>query len=263
MLQNALRTSVQNRGTALSRILFTKRVLHHWIGKQLYLLLYRFFKYTFESRELNNLSAYLHVDGVVLDIGANVGVTTAFFSRMVGPSGRVLAFEPDPIMAELFRFHMKQRKKNNVRLFSTALGEQDGSAILFQNSSNRADNRLVLDLDTMSHTEQISIGMRSISSLAAESPELFVNVDFIKIDVQGYETQVILGMRDWLNGLTQKPIIHMEVWPYGLKKAGSSAEELLSLCSQVGYIVGSDTRQQAKNLESSNAYMDITLIPQA
>lgn len=261
MSDHLLRSQVQHLGQAVSRHLFTERVLARPLGKRVYLGLYRGFKFLFESRDLKQLGALIPPGSTVLDIGANVGVTAAFFRQAVGPEGRVLAFEPDPIMVDVFQFHLKQRGLDRIQLFPVALGAQDGVEQLFQNASNRADNRMVLDAEGMTHTKQIAVQVRSLSSLAQESPELFRNVRFIKIDVQGYEHPVLSGMSDWLQGLAQKPVIHMEVWPYGLKKAGSSAKELLALCTRLGYEVTADTLQQVQAIEQTDAYMDVTLTP--
>ncbi len=256
-----LKTLVQNIGQSVSLHLFTENVLRTSLGKSFYLFLYAGFKRLFEEKEWRELDRYLVTGSTVLDIGANVGMTAAYFSKKVGPNGHVVAFEPDPLMADLCRTYLTKRRLTNVDLIATALGAEDGMHIFFQNLSNRADNRLVFDAEGMGTTRQVAVPIRSLSSLAKEDSKRFTEVSLVKIDVQGYEFWVLSGMTAWIKSLTKKPIIHMEFWPYGLKRAGSSPEELLALAHSLGYLVPADAFKLSQDMEKTKAYADITLLP--
>ncbi len=259
-LLETARKGAQILGRGVSHHVFTEDFLARPIGKRLYLLLYRSFKYVFEHRQLRALDVYLSPGSAVLDIGANVGITSAYFADRVGETGCVIAIEPDPVMADLFRFHMEQTHRKNIRLMPIALGAEDGIARLFRNLSNRADNRLVADQEGMGDTKELPIPVRTLSSLAKEDPEVFARIRFIKMDVQGYEYQVLLGMVDWLKGLRQKPIIYLEFWPYGLAQAGSSPQALLDLVGSLGYSYTS-VPSDIEMMKKTHAYTDLTLIP--
>jgi FkbM family methyltransferase len=250
---------VQFVGMAFSRAVFRPSVLQSASGKRLYLLLYLSFKRLFESGEVVEMCAHVRPGSTVLDIGANVGWTAMGFSHAVGAAGRVLAFEPDPLMVDVFRFHMEPYQ--NVQLFACAVGVREAELPFFQNPSNRADNRMAEDAETLPGATRITVPVRSIAEIAAQQPDAFQNVSFIKIDVQGYESQVMVGMEPWLSKLPNKPVLRLELWPYGLEKAGSSADELFAVLERIGYSVTSQTRDLAQRLSGPDAYGDAFFFP--
>lgn len=256
------RRGAQGIGRWVSRHVFTEAFLAHPGGKRLYLMLYALFKYVFEHSQLRALDVYLLPGSTVLDIGANVGITSAYFADKVGEAGCVIAIEPDPIMGDLFQLRMSQMHQKNVRLLPIALGAEDGMGRLFRNLSNRADNRLIADKEGMGETKELSIPVRALSSLAKEDPVAFARVRFMKMDVQGYEYQVFLGMREWLKEVKHKPVIYLEFWPYGLAQAGSSPEALLELVVSLGYDYA-PTDLDIQTMKKTHAYTDLTLIPRA
>jgi FkbM family methyltransferase len=252
---------VQKIGIGISRRIFTKSVLSRAWGKRLYSGLYIVYKQIFEGGELSKLREYIPLGSTVIDIGANIGFTSLIFSRLVGDNGSVIAFEPDPVVGETFGYNMDRRGIRNVHLFPIALGDEDGVAVLYQNESNRADNRLVADAEMAPHVERTIVKVRSLSNVVMQEPQMFQNVSFVKIDVQGYETQVLTGMTNWLEHSQNRPIIYIELWPYGLQKAGSSIEELLNILERLGYRVPSELRIRVMRLKGSDEYTNEVLIP--
>ncbi len=259
--RDRIRSLMQRIGTALSYRLFTDRVLAHAAGKDAYLACYFLFKRLFGDTELRALYPYIRPGGTVLDIGAHVGSTALSLAEAVGPTGTVIAFEPDPISADLFRRAIEKSMARNITLHPFALGAHDGSATLFHNPSNRADNRLVMDPTMSPRAEPVRVQVRMLSSLAAEEPDLFSNISAIKLDVQGYEMRVIEGMADWVRGLERKPLLHMELWPYGLRQARTSVRDLLALLADLGYDIGPDLCERAERMDMEDGYIDVTLLP--
>src|SRR5271165_4867406 len=64
----------------------------------------------------------------VMDIGASIGDYTKFLSEIVGPSGRVYSFEPNPPIFDFLSHNVRKLRLNNVELFNTALSDKKGSA---------------------------------------------------------------------------------------------------------------------------------------
>ena len=261
MIKHALGRMVQKSGMIVSRVLFTENVLASDLGKRLYLLLYLAYKHLFEGDELKESGQYIRPGSTVLDIGANVGFTSEFYSRAVGSTGSVIAFEPDPIAAEIFKYNAARWGTHRVRLVGVALGDRDGDAVFFQNPSNRADNRLSADPVMAPKAVQVTVPMRTLSSVAAQEPETFAHVSFIKIDVQGYETQTIAGMADWMARLHQKPTLLVELWPYGLRKAGTHIGQLLDAIERLGYAVAPELRAAMGKLDGPDDYRNAVFIP--
>ncbi len=251
-LKRRLEDIVQKIGMSFSYYFFSNKILSYGWGKSLYLFLYSIFKRVFEADELKLMSQNITKGTTVVDIGANVGLLSIYFSRCVGQNGRVIAIEPDPIALDLMRHNVTKKQSSNIHIFPVACGRADGETSFTQNLSNRADNRVVADDVMIPHQKQISVPVRSFSSLAKENESIFQNISFIKMDVQGYEFSVIQGMLPWLQDTAQKPDICIELWPYGLKRANSSIADLLGLLQDCGY----DIEEQIKNRLLCNSDKD-------
>lgn len=148
----------------------------------------------------------IHSGQTVLDIGANFGVFTKLFSQLVGPDGSVIAFEPVPrtfrtLAAGVERFHLR-----NVQAINKAVSDQVGAALMKvpQYAENEGDNlyeaRIVSARDSQ---DTFSVNTVTIDSLQLS------RVDFIKIDVEGHELEVLRGSRETLE--RYHPILMIEV----------------------------------------------------
>ncbi len=164
----------------------------------------------------------------VVDVGANLGVFTHLFARCVGPSGRVTSFEPDSDLFKALESNLRANRLAHVRPFKFALGAVAGRASLRRGLLNSGDNRL-------SHLRShVSLGVEetvvvSLDAAIGETP-----VDFIKIDAQGWEVQVLEGMHQTI---ARNPALEMyiELSPYLLKAANTSARQLFALIEGMGF----------------------------
>lgn len=165
----------------------------------------------------------------ILDVGANLGYYTALFGVKTGAAGRVVALEPDP---ENFRFLQKTIQANrltNVAAVQAAAGAEAGHLLLFRSANNRGDNRMYAN-ELASSSEEVRVA-RGDEILAEQGIE---KIDFLKVDVQGYEGQVIAGLETTLR--RSKGLIAMlEFWPYGLTQAGTDPVEYLELLRSWGF----------------------------
>ena len=80
---------------------------------------------------------------VVLDIGANIGYYTLLAARLVGPTGQVIAFEPDQTNFALLRKNVEANGYRNVVLVNKAVSDHNGTAELFLNDANPGDHRTI------------------------------------------------------------------------------------------------------------------------
>lgn len=161
-------------------------------------------------------------DMVFLDIGANIGYFSALALEVL-EKGSIIALEPDP---ENFRFLERTiaanpSKADRVRCINKAAADRNGTFQLHTSSSNRGDNRLYSNDRSEGSVE---VEVCTIDSLL-ESIGIS-SVDFIKIDVQGFEGHVFRGMRRILQSSPNLTVLS-EFWPHGLRGAGSDPEELL------------------------------------
>jgi FkbM family methyltransferase len=185
----------------------------------IYRPLYRAFKNQADRTERKLLLRYLDVGSVAVDAGANIGVYSEFLSRCVGSTGSVHSFEPDP---DNFRhLHATLRQTHNVHLQKLALGDRTGEATLFISGRLNVDHRTY----PTANEPRKSITIRSVRLDDYFPPG--TKVDFIKMDIQGYEYHALKGAT---RVLTENPNIKLllEFWPYGLRTAGSSGQDLLA-----------------------------------
>ena len=127
----------------------------------------------------------------VLDIGANVGDWTLPMAQRVGPLGRVIAFEPVPYLAETIVKTARVNRHSWVEVQQLALSAADGTTEFSVERANSGGSRLGrLDGD-FSH---ITVRTARLDTLLASRPEI-ERIDFVKIDVEGFEEAVLQGAR--------------------------------------------------------------------
>jgi FkbM family methyltransferase len=163
----------------------------------------------------------------VVDAGANLGAYAHLFARCVGPTGRVTAFEPDPTLFAALETNARNNQLPQLQAHRLALGAHAGRAKLNHGFFNSGDNRLAApDVTTGTGLE---ITVTTLDDFLDGTP-----VDFIKIDVQGWEEHALRGM---VRTLAANPHVqlYLELWPHGLCNIGSSPASLLALLTEMGF----------------------------
>jgi FkbM family methyltransferase len=167
----------------------------------------------------------------VVDVGANIGYYTLVFADLVGPSGRVIAFEPDP---ELFGAAVENVRWNEaadrVQLHKCALGVAPDELHLIKGNFNSGDNRLRRDAGGTARSAKVRV-MRLDDVIASEK------VDWIKIDVQGWECDVFDGMGQTMARNRDTVKIYFEFWPHGIRLAGRDPQEAVAFLRRFGYSI--------------------------
>lgn len=180
---------------------------------------------------------------VVLDIGANIGYYTLIFAKLVGESGKVYAFEPDPDSFALLKKNVEINGYKNVVLIQKAVSNKTGKIRLYLCEDNKGDHRIY-----NSHDDRKSIEIEAI-----RLDEYFKNyngkIDFIKMDIQGAEGGASQGMFNLLKKNNVKIIT--EFWPNGLKRFGIDHEEYLKLFIELGFKLYM-VNEQKKKIELVN-----------
>jgi FkbM family methyltransferase len=147
----------------------------------------------------------LNPGGWVLDVGANIGFHSLFFSQQVAEQGRVLAFEPEKTNHHLLQLNALLNKLDNVHIYHALVGEKTTVNLAWQvqtNLQNRGDSRFSLTEDNpnLNNTDPLM-------QIALDDLRL-TRCDLIKIDVQYYEHKVFKGAMQLLQ--TQRPVVFYE-----------------------------------------------------
>jgi len=124
----------------------------------------------------------------VIDVGACVGYYTILMSDIVGPTGKVYSFEPDPTNFAILEENVGDRK--NVQLVNQAVSDHAGTEKLYLSKVNNGDHRLYPAYDEQDGVDVVVV------CLDEWMPEGAILPSFIKIDAQGAEGAVLRGMKE-------------------------------------------------------------------
>ena len=155
----------------------------------------------YSAHETVLFQAFIAPGSTVLDVGANIGVFTVALARLVTPTGRVLAFEPQIPVFELLSSNVETNCLTNVSLYQAGVGREAGT-LNVPTLDYAADGNfggVELSQDTSQGT---SVDIITIDSLNLDACRL------IKIDVEGMEAQVIAGAGETIQRV--RPIIYVE-----------------------------------------------------
>jgi FkbM family methyltransferase len=189
----------------------------------------------FERRTALALSELVQSSSLVLDIGANIGAHTLHLANLVGPDGRVFAFEPTD-----FAFRKLQRNLElnpvlspRLKVFHCFLSERDDASV-----PGAVYSSWPLVGDSELHAKHLGREMETLSARGRELDSVLAEyadrkVQLVKIDVDGFECSVLKGATKMLR--EDKPIFVMELSPYVLEERGGSLAELLSFFIPNGY----------------------------
>lgn len=153
------------------------------------------------------LARYLKAGDVFYDIGANMGFFSLISSRLVGPGGQVCAFEPVSENADAVRENFGLNQLDRSRLFEVAVGRTSGKAELLL---TEWDGGSTLSSSSIRPSEPVS--RRTVSVVALDDfipAEKLPLPNFVKIDVEGVELEVIQGMARTI--AEARPILLYEV----------------------------------------------------
>lgn len=183
---------------------------------------------SFEPFETELVMRTVRPGDTVLDVGANVGYYTLIFARLVGPHGRVFAFEPDPQNFDLLRRNVRANGYANVTLEQKAVADSAGALALYRNPANKGDHRTY---DAGGGREAVEVGAVALDDYFAS---LDGRVDLIKMDIQGAEERALAGM---LKLLGRNPGVRLitEFWPRGLRLCGGDARRYAGRLRELGF----------------------------
>jgi len=151
----------------------------------------------FERKEYVNLN----LSGkLAIDIGAHCGIWT---QRLAKDFEQVICFEPLPKHIECHKMNCSQF--DNVKLFEYGLSNENSKQVMTTKNSNSGQSSLLPDMfpKTPSRTE-VEIETRTLDSF--DLPKM----DFMKIDVEGWEYQALLGAKETIQKYL--PNIYIEIW---------------------------------------------------
>ena len=183
--------------------------------------MYEKYKIFTENKTLLQLSSYIKTGSLAIDVGANIGVYTKIFSNAVGPKGKVIAIEPEPINIQVLASKF-QNSESNVSIVKAAASDKNEKLFLIQNNFSPAGRYI--------SNNGLPIQGVTVDELASN---IKIPVSLIKIDVEGTEGNVIYGAKKVIK--KYQPVILMEYTPKRLYNYRVDPIELLSFLDKSGY----------------------------
>jgi FkbM family methyltransferase len=203
---------------------------------------------------------------VAIDVGANIGAHTLTMARSVGPGGRVLAFEPNPIVRRVLERNLDLNGIKHVRVFDCALGSQAGSLPLRvpkQDSEEFSNLGLASLVALETPHDLITVEVKTLDDVL--KAERINRVDVIKIDVQGYELETLRGMRDCI--ARHRPALVFEYDAWAWHQANVEPADAFNMLEAAGYGIfrlDDSTGTGERPLDRGEAlpdYLDLLALP--
>jgi len=145
------------------------------------------------AKDLIHSHDVLRKGDIVLDIGANIGYYAIMESRLVGETGCVLAVEPSPKNFDLLNENIRLNSVRNIKTYNLAMGETNGKAEMY--ISNRSNWSRLVDKDLNDTiNETVVLDISTVDEFIKDRPL----PTFVRMDVEGYEINILRGMKKWM-----------------------------------------------------------------
>lgn len=158
----------------------------------------------FEPDMVELFRSLIRPNDVIFDVGANIGCTSILFGGM---ARRVYSFEPSPTTFHFLKKNTRAAKLDNVQIVNSGLGKATGVFELTFSADNRSGGFVsnMISASEGHQVEQINI----IKGDDFVGDNEIKKIDFIKIDVEGFERDVLDGLASLL--VRDKPIVTLEL----------------------------------------------------
>lgn len=181
-----------------------------------------------EGAEVKFLESIVEDGMNVIDIGANIGITTVAIAKNIGKAGRVFSFEPVAEYFDILKKNISTNGLENVELYEQAVTDQVGKADFYQKGLSSGIVR------------EKGVKRRKVSTTAVDrflSERKIAGIDVINMDCEGSELLVLQGARETLRKNTVK--IFCEIHPDFLRQLGQSIEDIVKYLNKLAFKVKS------------------------
>ncbi len=187
---------------------------------------------SFESAEVQFVERFLRQGMTFLDVGAHHGLYTLLASKRVGPKGRVIAFEPSRRERRWLVRHVWLNFCRNVRVEPFAVGSVRSQADFFVVDGREDWGNSLRPPAVEGATHRVRVDVISLDDYLAQNGNW--TVDFVKLDVEGAELEVLRGARHLLSDVP-RPVILAEVYDVRTEPWGYRAREIVEHLHNLDY----------------------------
>ncbi len=204
------------------------------------------------TEELFSIEKFLSLSSVVIDVGANLG-RWSLFAQSANPEAQIYAFEPfSPSFLNL-QINLGLNT-HNIKSFPFAVGETEGRIVLQVGPENNSGQVKV----NPSLTAEGNIRLIRLDDFVAQ--EKISKVDFIKVDVEGYEESVLLGAAQVIS--RDRPLILFEYDDNLIRKQGKEPRFFYEFLTPQSYIfLRLPDLQEFRNFDAKFVHVDLLAFP--
>jgi FkbM family methyltransferase len=195
--------------------------LAEWIGQHIYMT------GNYEPETTSLICSLIREGDTIVDVGANIGFITLAASRKVGPSGKVLAFEPVSSTCAALRHNLLINNASNVVVHEIALSNASGMVTIYEGPIRNKGRSSIRPMSDASGHQTVPMAAFDALDMSTEPVRL------VKIDVEGAEQLVVEGMMEFLR--RNRPHIIVEVSRDFLREFGHSEASLCKKLTGIGY----------------------------
>jgi FkbM family methyltransferase len=188
--------------------------------------------YMWESETVRFVWGWLRAGMTVLDVGAHVGQYTLLASGLVGPAGRVIAFEPHPVLGPVLRRNVSRAGGQNVTVLAVALGRAPGPGTLVLHPPDNFGGSSLRPGDASTDHARATVEVTTLDEALGRlgGPP----VDLAKIDVEGAELDVLEGARGTL-AANPGIVLIVEFMRANPLRFGRTVEDLEARLRELGF----------------------------
>ncbi|HEY0407254.1 MAG TPA: FkbM family methyltransferase [Pyrinomonadaceae bacterium] len=164
-----------------------------------------------------------------IDVGANVGVYVLQFAHWSGPTGQVVAFEPNPTARAILEKHVRMNAlTERVRVVNAAVGATSGEAILYAAEADGMSRLGAPNKELAGNFYEVAVSVMTLDDYCAAER---LKPDWLLIDIEGFEMAALAGARELINNCRGELGIIVEMHPSVWDSANTTragAEALLA-----------------------------------
>lgn len=170
----------------------------------------------------------------IVEVGSNIGYYAILGAKIVGETGKVFAFEPNPDNYHLLKMNIALNGWENLfETFPYGVGAENGSSTFYMMNKGNTSSFIQRNDSTINIEKELTVKMVCLDDFFEDQ----TGIDYFRMDVEGYELEVIKGMENILKSDKKPRGAFIEVHSALLNKMGSSARKFVDMMQDYGYRV--------------------------
>lgn len=222
---------------------------------------FRLFPKDYEQSSFEFFKKHAKPGGTILDIGAHIGLYSVFFSKLT--NGKVYSFEPTPSTLTVLRKTIQINKcEKNVTVIPAAVAETPGMATFYSNDIDVSTSNSLVNIDLGANIKRQGAYEVQVLSIDSFRLQHSLKIDFLKIDAEGVELEVLQGARATF--MQDRPFAILGLHPFAYENIQETLLKIWDILTAYHLnikIAGKDiTKEEFCNVDEN--IFDVELLPQ-